>query len=160
MGTGFIGARGEGQGVVRKGKREKGKEAFSSGLRKRLVYLLVLMLSLSGCAYTYLPPVREARVPEPRLTIAAASRLGQNETTIRLDLRLVTVPEADWLAVQWFGPNNDEVTAESVWVVPTERPQNVAVSLPPSAVLRDGLWRAVLSYQGRFVRQFSVQVQN
>ena len=151
---------GEGQGVVRKGKREKGKEAFSSGLRKRLVYLLVLLLSLSGCAYTYLPPVREARVPEPRLTIAAASRLGQNETTIRLDLRLITVPEADWLAVQWFGPNNDEVTAESVWVVPAEGPQDVAVSLPPSAVLRDGLWRAVLSYQGRFVRQFSVQVRN
>lgn len=119
----------------------------------------LILLLLGGCAYTYLPPVREARAPEPRLTIAAVSRLEQNETTIRLDVRLVTVPEADWLAVQWFGPDNDEVTAESVWVVPAETPQDVAVSLPPSVVLRNGLWRAVLSYQGQFVRQFSVQVR-
>ena len=35
---------------------------------------------------------------DARLTVAAASRLEQNETTVRLDLRLVTVPEADWLA--------------------------------------------------------------
>ena len=154
-----MGAREEGQGVMRKEKREKRKAAFSLRFRKRLAYLL-LLLALSGCTFTYLPPVREVRVPEPRFTVAAASRLAQNETTIRLDLRLVTVPEADWLAVQWFGPNNDEVTAESVWVVPAEEPQDVAVSLPPSAVLRDGLWRAVLSYQGRFVRQFSVQVRN
>ena len=160
MGTGFIIARDEGRGVMRKEKRGKRKEAFSLLFKKRLVCLLALLLARSGCTFTYLPPVREVRVPEPRLTVAAASRLEQNETTIRLDLRLVTVPEADWLAVQWFGPNNDEVTAESVWVVPAEGPQNVAVSLPPSAVLRDGLWRAVLSYQGRFVRQFSVQVRN
>lgn len=119
----------------------------------------LILLLLGGCAYTYLPPVREARAPEPRLTIAAVSRLEQNETTIRLDVRLVTVPEADWLAVQWFGPDNDEVTAESVWVVPAETPQEVAVSLPPSVVLTNGLWRAVLSYQGQFVRQFSVQVR-
>ena len=133
---------------------------FSLVFKKCSVCMPLLLLALGGCAYTYLPPVREARVPEPRLTVAAASRLEQNETTVRLDLRLVTVPEADWLAVQWFGPDNDEVTAESVWVVPAAGPQDVAVSLPPSIVLRDGLWRAVLSYQGRFVRQFSVTVRN
>lgn len=129
--------------------------------RKRLLLgALGFLYLLGGCAYTYLPPVREARSPEPRLTVAAASRLEQNETTIRLDLRLVTVPEADWLAVQWFAPDNDEVLAESVWVVPAPEPQRVAVSLPPSVVLRDGPWRAVVSYQGRFVRQFSVTVRN
>lgn len=133
---------------------------FSSAVRKALACAALVSPLLGGCTYTYLPPVREARLPEPRLTVAAASRLEQNETTVRLELRLVTVPEADWLAVQWFGPDNDEVTAESVWVVPRGAPQNVAVSLPPSVVLRGGLWRAVLSYQGRFVRQFSVQVRN
>ena len=119
---------------------------------------LLLLLVLGGCTFTYTPIVREARVPEPRLVITEPSELVQNETSLQLNLSLAVVPEADWLAVQWFSPGNDEVAAESVWLEPGPGPRTLSVSLPPSAILEPGLWRAVLSYQGRLARQFAVMV--
>ena len=124
-----------------------------------LLTCLTCALLLGGCTFTYIPPLREARAPEPRLSILDQSALEQNETSLKLNLRLATVPEADWLAVQWFDPANDEVAAESVWLEPAPKPQNVAVSLPARTSLKDGLWRAVVSYQGKLARQFSVEVR-
>ena len=117
------------------------------------------LLILGGCTFTYIPPLREARAPDPRLTILDQSALEQNETSLKLKLQLATVPEADWLAVQWFDPANDEVAAESVWIVPDPKLQDVTVSLPARTALKDGLWRAVVSYQGKLARQFSVTVR-
>ncbi len=127
----------------------------------RLVLLsLVFPLLLGSCTFTYIPPLREARVPAPRLTIVDnKSGLEQNETSLRLTLELATVPEADWLAVQWFDPGNDEVAAESVWLEPAPDSQAVTVPLPPRIALEDGLWRVVVSYQGELARQFSVTVR-
>ena len=123
---------------------------------KRLI-LLVLML-LGSCTYTYIPLVREARAPEPRLTIVDdKSSLEQNETSLELTLELSTVPEPDWLVVQWFDPGNEEVAAESLYLEPA--PQAVTLSLPSGTALGDGLWRAVVSYQGKLARQFSVRVR-
>lgn len=130
-------------------------------MTRTLGYLLLSFL-LGSCTFTYIPPVREVRVPEPRLTFTEPSGLEQNETSIKLSLSVATVPEADWLAVQWFGPANDEVAAESVWLEPASNPgtvQAIAVSLPPSVALQNGLWRAVLSYQGQLARQYSVTVR-
>ena len=128
-------------------------------MTRLLFTLLVLVLVPSGCTYTYIPLVREVRAPAPRLSITEPSGLGQNETSVKLTLVVATVPEADWLAVQWFSPANDEVAAESVWLEPLGTVQTVAVSLPPDIALKDGLWRAVVSYQGQLARQFSVTVR-
>ena len=122
--------------------------------------ILLVLFFLGSCTFTYIPPLREARAPEPRLTVVDnKSTLEQNETSLKLTLELATVPEPDWLAVQWFDPGNDEVAAESVWLEPAPEPQAVAVSLPPRTALENGLWRAVVSYQGKLLRQFSVRVR-
>ncbi len=122
--------------------------------------ILLVLFFLGSCTFTYIPPLREARAPEPRLTVVdKKSTLEQNETSLKLTLELATVPKADWLAVQWFDPGNDEVAAESVWLEPAPEPQAVAVSLPPRTALENGLWRAVVSYQGKLLRQFSARVR-
>ena len=120
--------------------------------------LLFVLLMLSGCTFTYTPILREARAPEPRLVVGKPSALAQAAEALHLELQ-VTVPEADWLAVQWFDPANDEVWATSVWLEPSPEPQIIAVTLPSRIDLTDGLWRVVLSYQGRLVRQFSASVR-
>ena len=120
---------------------------------------LALLLLLSGCTFTYIPVVREVRAPEPRLSVLNASELRQTGTSLELELALGTVPEADWLAVQWFGPDNDEVAAASVWLEPAPDPQTLTLALPPRVALTDGLWRAVLSYQGQLARHFSATVR-
>ena len=121
---------------------------------------LLVLVFLAGCTFTYIPPLREARIPEPRLTIIdQKSSLEQTQTSLKLTLELATVPQADWLAVQWFSPGNDEVAAQSVWLEPAPEPQAVAVPLSPRIALADGLWRAVVSYQGKLARQFSVTVR-
>jgi len=120
---------------------------------------LALLFVLSSCTFTYIPVVREVRAPEPRLSVLGGSELLQNETSLELELKLATVPEADWLAVQWFDPGNDEVAAASVWLEPAPEPQALTLALPPRVALKDGLWRVVLSYQGQFTRQFSATVR-
>lgn len=120
-------------------------------------FVLLIALVLGGCTFTYTPPVREARAPEPRLVVGEGA-LVQADEALRLELQ-VTVPESDWLAVQWFSPANDEVSATSLWLELSPEPQTLAVTLPPRIDLTDGLWRVVLSYQGGLVRQFSASVR-
>ena len=121
-------------------------------------FALLTLLIMGGCTFTYTPLLREARAPEPRLVIGKPSALVQAETSLQLELK-VSVPEADWLAVQWFSPANDEVSATSLWLEPTAKPQALSVALPSQIDLEDGLWRVVLSYQDRLVRQFSTSVR-
>lgn len=125
---------------------------------RSLLLSLLPLLALSGCAFTYLPLVREARVPDPRLTVLRESELVQADGALELTLALESVPEADWLAVQWFAPSNSEVAAESVWLEPAPTAQSLELALPGRVVLENGLWRAVVSYQGRLIRQFSATV--
>ncbi len=120
--------------------------------------VLLTLLILGGCTFTYTPLLREARAPEPRLVVGKSSALVQSDASLRLELQ-VSVPEADWLAVQWFSPANDEVSATSLWLEPTSKPQALSVALPSQIDLEDGLWRVVLSYQNRLVRQFSASVR-
>ena len=124
---------------------------------KFVLPMFVLTLVLGGCTFTYTPPVREARAPEPRLVVGQGALLQADEA-LRLELKL-TVPESDWLAVQWFSPANDEVWATSLWLEPSPKPQTLSATLPSRIDLTDGLWRVVLSYQGGLVRQFSAPVR-
>ncbi len=126
----------------------------------KLSVLPILILSgliLGGCTFTYTPPVREARAPEPRFVVDEGA-LVQADEVLMLELS-VSVPESDWLAVQWFSPANDDVSATSLWLEPSPEPQTLSVALPSRIDLTDGLWRVVLSYQNRLVRQFSTLVR-
>ena len=128
--------------------------------------LIVLLLGLcagivSSCTYTYIPPVPRGRV-EPEATLDLHASAGIVTETVsgseRLALQLTAsnVPEADWLAVQWFAPDNQQVASASQWLEPSRQPQDLRFVLSGDIPLRPGDWRAVVSYQSRVARQFSL----
>ncbi|ADI14464.1 hypothetical protein [Truepera radiovictrix] len=127
---------------------------------RALALCLGLGVGLSACTLTYLPPLREVRESTPRLELGPASSLRAVQeaggTRLELVLELSRVPEPDWLAVQWFNPRNEEVAATSLWVVPRETERRNA--LPADVPVEPGLWRVVVSYQGRLVRQLSLEL--
>ena len=120
--------------------------------------LISLTLLLSACTYTYIPPVPEARTREKVFDLSSADGLTLEGEALELGITLDEVPEADWLAVQWFAPNNDQAASASIWVGPANEGETRTLRSPERATLRSGTWRAVLSFQGRIVRQFSLVV--
>lgn len=127
--------------------------------RHLALFLLVLFtLVLGSCTFTYIPLVRTPNPVTPRLLVGESSHLVEKETTLELVLQLETVPEPDWLAVQWFSPANEEVDATSLWLEPAAKVQRITTALSPEVELSEGLWRAVISYRGVLERQFSITV--
>ncbi len=127
-------------------------------IRRFTTLSLTLLLLLSACTYTYIPPVPEARTREKVFDLSSPSGLTLENERLRLDYRVDEVPEADWLAVQWFAPNNDQVASESVWISEVEGGTSTLFS-PERVTLRPGTWRAVLSFRGRIVRQFATTIE-
>lgn len=127
-------------------------------MTRRLLALFFALLTLGSCTFTYIPLVRTPNPITPRLMVGESSHIAEKEDTLELVLRLETVPEADWLAVQWFDPSNEVVSATSLWIVPAANTQRVTTALPADVVPAEGLWRAVISYQGVLERQFSIAV--
>ncbi len=127
----------------------------------RYIFLsLSLVLLLSACAYTYIPPIpRTQAMPAPTFTVAPSSELFQEARTLRLRLRVTEVPAADWVAVQWLGPRNQVASSESIWFEPASALQQADFTLPDDVTLTPGEWRAVVSYRGQVARQFSVEVE-
>ncbi|MDZ7705021.1 MAG: hypothetical protein U5L04_11115 [Trueperaceae bacterium] len=123
----------------------------------RRVWLLLALTctALSSCTFTYTPPVPRSYELAPTLRLSGASDLTRQPEGLRLRLIVVEVPEADWLAVQWFDPRNDEVASESVWLEPDTTATSYDLFLPDTITVVPGQWRAVVSYQGRIVRQLS-----
>ena len=125
---------------------------------KRLTVSLLALL-LGACTYTYIPPVPEARTREKIFDLSSSDGLVGEGERLRLELTVDEVPEADWLAVQWFAPNNDRVASESFWIEPQAEGTTRTVLSPERVTLRPGTWRAVLSFRGRIVRQFAVVIE-
>lgn len=112
------------------------------------------LIALCACTPLYLPPVPAELPPlEPRTRIADAriDRTGGSPTVV---FRPREVSEEGWLAVQWFGPAGGAVASASVWLDASSVDRAVRVRFPGD-VARDraGRWRAVLSMDGRVLRQ-------
>lgn len=122
------------------------------------VLLSGLLLLLSSCAFTYLPLIPEARTLPPSLDLRGSAGLIQDGANLSLHLTLREVPAADWLAVQWYAPDNRVVASESIWIDPSSAGTTRVLFLPAEVPRRPGLWRAVVWYQGQVVRQFSLAV--
>ena len=119
---------------------------------------LGLTVLLSACTPLYFPPVPE-RSREPvvdRLVVAEASDLRLNDDGLELKLILDAVPEEAWLSVQWFSPANTQVASDALWLNGEDLRLEQIVRLPGDVELAPGEWRAVLAYQGQWIRQFSV----
>ncbi len=120
--------------------------------------VLVLLLGLGACTPLYLPPVPE-RVPVHEVAqLGDASALGFRDRVLTLHVVLDRIPEAGWLAVQWFAPDGSEVASDSVWVAPADVGEGRTLALPSRVSLSAGEWRAVVSFRGDVLRQFRATV--
>ncbi len=117
-----------------------------------------LLLILPSCAFTYLPLIPEARTLPPTLDLRGSAGLIRDGNNLALHLTLREVPAADWLAVQWYAPDNLIVASESIWIDPSSAGATRAFFLPAEVPQRPGLWRAVVWYQGQVARQFSLAI--
>lgn len=129
-----------------------GTRALASGL------LIVVLVSLVACRPLYLPPVPQDVPPEPTVTrVAAGSSLTLNAAgRPALDLVVVDLQGPGWLAVQWFAPGGKEAASESSWTDDTQA--EVEFVLPTDVAVTPGEWRAVVSFGGVLLRQFTLVV--
>ncbi|MBX3139955.1 MAG: hypothetical protein KF875_04345 [Trueperaceae bacterium] len=112
------------------------------------------LIGLTACRPLYFPPVPSDRLPEPspvRLSSESGLTVGVGGRPT-LDVEVVDLPAAGWLAVQWFGPKGSEVASESAWLEP-DAPSAEFV-LPADVSPVSGEWRAVVSFGGRLLRQY------
>jgi len=120
-----------------------------------------LTLLLAACMPLYLPLVPdEMLTPEPAFRLHGDMRLEHvrraDVSALVLHLRATEVPEPGWLAVQWFGPSGPARAAESLWFEPADAGAARQLATPEQVALGPGEWRAVLSWQGRLVRQVRI----
>ena len=116
---------------------------------------------LAACMPLYVPLVPETLLtPEPAFRLHGDLRLEHvrlgGTSTLVLHLRASEVPEAGWLAVQWFGPSGPARAAESLWFEPADVGEARRLATPEHLTLIPGEWRAVLSWQDRLVRQVRI----
>lgn len=124
------------------------------------VTLLLTTALTTACRPLYIPLVPADGMPEPhptRLTGASALTLGENGRP-RLDTAVLDLPSAGWLAVQWLGPDGREAASESAWLELDANGSTLAFELPADVALRPGEWRAVVSFEGEFLRQYLLNV--
>ncbi len=123
-----------------------------------LAPLLALLLGLGACTPLYVPPVPE-RVPVHEVAqLGDASALRLRDGVLTLHVVLDRIPDAGWLAVQWFAPDGTEVASDSVWVAPANVGEGRTLVLPPRVSPSAGEWRAVVSLRGEVLRQFRATV--
>ncbi len=122
---------------------------------------VTLALVATACRPLYLPPVPEPP-PRPDLTLLDATSsldVAAGRPVLTLVLSRLAGPEGgSWLYVQWFDPGNDEVASSSVWVTPDDVGRTLELALPEDVAVSPGEWRAVVSQDGAYLRQFLVEV--
>lgn len=127
-------------------------------VRRAVVAVLAAAATLAACTPLYLPPVPDALpVLEPRLRLAdvRVDRLGGTPALVFVPAE---VPAPGWAAVQWFPPTGAEVASTSVWLDEDRVDHVVRVPFPADVERADaGRWRAVLSFDGRVLRQLEWQ---
>lgn len=126
------------------------------GRARVAVTLLACVAALAACRPLYLPLVPDDGLPAPhptRLAGGSALKVGLDGRPL-LDVEVLDVPAAGWLAVQWLAPDGREAASESAWVEPPNA--SLTFVLPDDVPLRPGEWRAVVSYGSLLLRQFSL----
>ena len=126
----------------------------------RLPSLLVfLTLSfLSSCTFLYIPPIIEAEVIAERLNIEGSRGLFLENDELSLSVQLNRIPHEGWLNVQWYAQTNEEVASDAFWLTRSNEGYTLSYGLPSYVDLAEGTWRAVLSFEGQLLRQFSIDI--
>jgi hypothetical protein len=114
-----------------------------------------LCLASVACTPLYLPPVPERLPPlEARLRLrdVRIDHVDQGNPSLVLVPR--EVPTPGWMAVSWYPPTGAAVAENSVWLDADRVGHAIRVPFPDH-VSREpaGRWRAVLTFDGRVLRQ-------
>jgi hypothetical protein len=136
-----------------------------AGTRRRataVALTLTLALIAPACVPLFVPPLPSDRlVPEPAFRLRGDVRLERTpgeDGRLSVVMRAAEVPDPGWLVVQWFGPSGPARAAESVWFDAELVDAEVRLSAPTSLAFTPGEWRAVLSWDGRVVRQVRIDL--
>ena len=116
-----------------------------------------LLLAASSCTPLFVPPVRASLDAPEILDLAGSNGLRLRGNRLELSLQLNTVPEEGWLAVQWYSPENALVASDSKWIENADTGFALTYGLP-STELSVGDWRAVVSFEDAFIRQFGLTI--
>ncbi len=124
-------------------------------------YFLVLssLLFLSSCTFLYIPPLIESQPFKESLDIENSKGLYLEDDKLFLSVKLNQVPTEGWLMVQWFAQDNTEAASDALWVNQENEGFSSLYVLPANVTLAEGNWRAVLSFNNNFIRQFSLDIQ-
>ncbi len=124
-------------------------------------FFLVLscLLFLSSCTFLYIPPLIESQPFKESLDIENSRGLYLEDDKLFLSVKLNQVPTEGWLMVQWFAQDNTEVASDAIWVNQENEGFSSLYVLPAKIPLAEGNWRAVLSFDNSFIRQFSLDIQ-
>lgn len=133
-------------------RRRRGAAAFAA-----------CALWLAGCTPLYVPPVPDLLAPEPAWRIAGDAHLevvtvAEAGTRLRLEASFASVAAPGWVAVQWFGPVGTERASAATWVTDADVGRGFVWWSPPDLELAPGAWRALVSVDGRVLRQFDVEI--
>ena len=124
---------------------------------------LALLAAVSACVPLFIPPLPSDRLePEPAFRLHGDARLepaSGDGAGLVLVMRAAEVPSGGWLAVQWFGPSGPARASESVWFDRESLDTEVRLETPPALEVTPGEWRAVLSWDGRLVRQLRIELE-
>jgi hypothetical protein len=119
--------------------------------------------TLSACAPLFVPPVpTDALVAAPAWRLAGDAELRvaafADGPRLRVRFAFEAVAVDAWVAVQWFGPAGGERASAAVWVARADVGRTFAVDLPADVAIEPGPWRALISVEGRVLRQLDAVV--
>ena len=124
---------------------------------------LAASLSITACTPLFVPPVpSDALVPAPTWRLAGDAALRASAfdegPRLRVRFRFEAIAADAWVAVQWFGPSGGERASASVWVTRGDVGRTFALDLPDDVDVTVGAWRALISVDGRVLRQVDAVV--
>ena len=130
---------------------------------RRGVLLATAAVALTACTPLFVPPApSDALVASPAWRLAGDAELRasvfSDDPRLRVRFRFDAVATDAWVAVQWFGPTGGERASVAVWVTRGDEGRPFAVDLPDDVVVVPGGWRALISVQGRVLRQLDAVV--
>jgi hypothetical protein len=124
----------------------------------RWLVVLVMMLSLSGCVFTFIPLVPEKIQLEPRLTFKTGSQLAQVGEHIVLHLELAKVPSEGFVGVYLYRalPDGGEEKIGEDSKLANPQTTNLEFRLGDAVI---GQYRALVFWQGAVERQFEFELK-
>jgi len=121
-------------------------------------FALTFVLLLSSCTPLYIPPVPVKIEVEKITSLNYSKGLSLEDKVLTLNLKLFSVSHDGWLSVQWFSPDNKEISSDSVWIEIAEEGETVIFQLD-SKETASGLWRVIVSFDNKLLRQFTFEVE-